>query len=377
MHTRLRHADSSTRHRPGQRPAAALGGAVLGLCLSTAAAQDGLTPVVVVRASVAPVAEELTLTGTATARRSSAISSQSDGLIAEMRVDEGDYVAEGQVLAQLDAVLARLELATADAALVEARAELRDALRRRDEAARVHTENLIATSTYESAVAEADIAQAVVSRLEAERDRQKEVVQRHTIRAPFTGVIARKSAEVGQWLQRGDTVFVVVDAEVLRIDVPVPQVRFGSIVAGTPAGIRFDAAPDLRIEGRVTTVVPISDPAGRTFLARIEIDNDGHRFTPGMSARILLRPGEAQGRSALHVPRDALIRRDDGRHQVWVVDEAAGGSTVQPVSVSVERFQGSEAFIGTGVIDVGTRVVVRGNETLRPGQQIRVVEPAG
>jgi len=340
-------------------------------------AQESPTPVVVARASVAVVAEELSLTGSATARRTSSISSESDGLVAEIRVDEGDYVDQGQILARLDSVVSEHELATSAAALAEGQAELRDALRRRDEAAKVHADNLIAASTYESAVAAAEIAQAVVSRLQAEHDRSEEIVRRYTIRAPFKSVVAQKSAEVGQWVRRGDAVFRLVDAEVLRIDVPVPQNRFGTIVKGTPAGIRFDAAPDLRIEAAVTTVVPISDPAARTFLARIEVDNTDHRFTPGMSARIVLRPGEANSRSALHVPRDALVRMDDGSHRVWVVSDGAEPVTVRPVAVDVERFQGSEAFIGAGTLEAGQRVVIRGNESLREGQPIRVVETGG
>lgn len=351
--------------------------AVLGFWMTAAAAQEAPIPVVVARASMAPLMEELSLTGSATARRTSSISSESDGLVAEIRADDGDYVEEGQILARLDSVVAEHELAIAAAALAEGQAELRDALRRRDEAAKVHAENLIAASAYESAVAEADIARAAVSRLQAELDRREEIVKRHTIRAPFKGVIARKSAEVGQWVRRGDAVFRLVDAEVLRIDVPVPQSRFGRVVQGTPAGVRFDAAPELRIEAAVTTVVPISDPAARTFLARIEVDNADHRFTPGMSARIVLRPGDADSRSALHVPRDALVRMEDGSHRVWVVSDGTEPATVRPVAVDVERFQGSEAFIDGGVLEAGTRVVVRGNETLREGQLIRVVEPTG
>jgi len=267
---------------------------ILLLASNMAGAQPAPAPVVVEQVVIASALDHLALTGTATARRTSSISPYSEGLVIDMRVDVGDMVAEGQVLARLDGVIAGHELTRAGAALDEARAELSDAIRRRDEAARVHADNLIAASTYESAVADADIQQAVVARLEAEFARQQEIVRRYTVRAPFAGVIAQKFAEVGQWVQRSQALFELVDAEVLRVDVPVPQAYFASVGVGTPATVRFDAQAGKPIEAVVTTRVPIGDPAARTFVARLEIDNSKGEFAPGMSVRVALRPGDEQ-----------------------------------------------------------------------------------
>ncbi|MGB9359358.1 MAG: efflux RND transporter periplasmic adaptor subunit, partial [Acidimicrobiia bacterium] len=319
----------------------------------------------------APVGTELVLSGTATARRTSMLSPLTDGLVAEMLVDVGDHVDAGQVIARLDAVISRHELATSEAALAEGQARLADAERRRDEAAEVHARNLIAESTYETAVAEAGILAADVRRLEAEYARQREIVTRHTIKAPFAGIIATKLAEAGQWVQRGNALFQLVDTDVLRVDVPVPQSYYGDLEAGAPVTVRFDAAPADPIETRLTTRVAVGDPAARTFLARIEIDNGDLRFAPGMSARVVLRPGASEGAQALQVPRDAVGRQPDGSHQVWRVR----GTQVEPVAVRVERFSGSAAVLAPGSISVGDQVVIRGNEGLRPDQAVRIVEP--
>ncbi|MGB5622030.1 MAG: efflux RND transporter periplasmic adaptor subunit [Gammaproteobacteria bacterium] len=343
-----------------------------------AGAQPAPEPVVVEQVVLASALDQLTLTGTATARRTSSISPYSEGLVVDMRVDVGDMVAEGQVLARLDGVIAGHELTRAGAALDEARAELRDAIRRRDEAARVHADNLIAASTYESAVAAADIQTAVVTRLEAEYARQQEIVRRYQVRAPFAGVIARKFAEVGQWVQRSQALFELVDAEVLRVDVPVPQAYFSSVGAGTPATVRFDAQADKSIDAVVTTRVPISDPAARTFIARLEIDNGDGEFAPGMSVRVTLRPGDEQWGAALHVPRDALVRLPDGSYRLWLADGDGDQATARATTVQIRRFSGSFAMIdpgqGEGQVKLGDRVIVRGNESLAPGQQINIVD---
>ncbi len=345
---------------------------------SAVGAQPAPAPVVVEPAIMASALDQISLTGTATARRTSMISPYSEGLVVEMRVDLGDVVTAGQVLARLDGVIARHELAESAAALEEARAELRDAIRRRDEAARVHADNLIAASTYESAVAEADIRQAAVARLEAEHARQQEIVRRYDVRAPFAGVIARKFAEIGQWVQRSEALFELVDAAVLRVDVPVPQVYFGSVDAGTPATVRFDGLDLEPISTRIRTRVPVSDPAARTFVARLEIDNRDGAFAPGMSVRVSLRPGDEQWGAALHVPRDALVRLPEGSYQLWLVDDSGDQTTARATTVRVKRFSGAFAVIepgeGAARVELGDRVIVRGNESLRPGQPVDVVE---
>jgi RND family efflux transporter MFP subunit len=348
--------------------------AVVCLFAGFAEAQDSPAPVVVGRAELAPVADRLVLSGSATARRVSLISPLSDGLVAAMLVDVGDRVEAGQVMARMDAVIAQHELATAEAELAEGLAQLRDAERRRDEAAEVHAEALIADTVYESALAEVEIRAAAVQRLRAEYERRREIFARHTVRAPFAGVVARKLAESGQWVQRSEALFELVDSEVLRVDVAVPQNRFAEVVAGTPVTVRFDALPSIAVETFVATRLAVGDPAARTFLARIEIANPEQTFAPGMSARVTLNAGDVERGAVLNVPRDALVRLEDGAYRIWRIREEASGTTVESLPVEVWRFTGDVAVIAPGAVSPGDRVVVRGNERLRPDQAVRIVE---
>jgi RND family efflux transporter MFP subunit len=334
--------------------------------------------VVVEPVSTAEAAEELSLTGTANARRISMVSPFSDGQVRDLKVDIGDQVEQGQLLARMDGVIAGHELNTAAAELQQARAELDDAIRRRDEAARVHADNLIAKSNYESVIAEVEIQQAVVARLESIHAGQEEIVRRLEIRAPFAGVISQKLVEIGQWVPRSQPMFELVDAEVLRVDVPVPQVYFGTIRPGTPALVRFDALANVSIESAVTTRVPISDPSARTFLARIEIDNADAQFAPGMSTRVVLRHGGGGEGMALQVPRDALLRNANGNHRLWLADGDGDELEARAVAITIHRFNGRFAVIspadGEQQIEVGDRAIIRGNEALSSGQSVRIVD---
>jgi RND family efflux transporter MFP subunit len=333
--------------------------------------------VVVARAQRAPVAEQLNLTGTAVARRVSRLSPKVDALVAEVLIDDGDAVEAGQMLLRMDAVIANVELNSAAAALEEAKAQLKNARRRRDESAELAGQNLVAESVYAGTIAEVEIRAAAVKRLEADLARQQEIVSRHTVTAPFAGVIAEKLVEVGQWVQRGTPVLELVEIDVLRIEVPIPQAYFQRVQVGTPVKVRFDASPGQVQEAAVSFRIPVSDPTARTFPVRIELDNRSGQQAPGMSARVAFLLGDSKSQEVLQLPRDALVRQRDGTHLVWVVNESGSGWVASAVTVIPGRNVGDRVEVANKIITNGTRVVVRGNENLRDGQQVRIAEDIG
>lgn len=353
--------------------------AIAWLCVLSvvAVAADTATPVTISVAEIAPVFQEVPLNGNVTARRVSSLSPKVDGLIDEILVDEGDSVAAEDVLLRLDKVLAEIELSRAQAALQEARARHKEAIRQRDEAADLVSKKHIAATTYENSIAEVEINSAAVMRLTAEHRRQRELLERHSVRAPFGGVIGRKLVEIGQWVETGSAVFELVEIDVLRIDVPVPQFYFNRVEIGTPAAVSFDALPGLIFEAAVSMKIPVSNPSGRTFPIRIEMDNQTRIKAPGMSARVSLLLQEEGPAAALQLPRDAVVRKPDGSQTVWVVSEENGVLSAVPVVVEVGRAVRGKVEIVSGAVNPGDRVVINGNEILRPGQHVRIIETPG
>ncbi len=348
--------------------------AVLSLWVSFAVAQERRAPVTVATAELGPLFQEVSLTGTATARRVSKLSPRVDGLVAEMLIDAGDMVQKGEVLVRLDKDLADIELASARAALDEAEAQLKEATRQRDEAAELVAKKHIPETTYESTIAQVEINEAAVKRLQAEYRRQQEIVERHIIRAPFDGVVGAKLVEVGEWVQTGTPVIELVEIDTLRVDVPVPQHYFRQVEIGTPATVRFDALPDRTFEAQVTMKVPVSNPAARTFPVRIEMDNRARLKAPGMSARVTLLMREEGAADALKVPRDAVVRLPDGSQTVWLITDKDGVPSATPVVVRTGRSAGNSIEILGKALNPSDRIVVRGNENLQPGQPVRIID---
>jgi membrane fusion protein (multidrug efflux system) len=342
--------------------------------LNTSAGAEEAAPITVAVASIAPVFEEIPLTGTVTARRVSQLSSQVQGLVAEILVDDGYAVEAGDVLVRLDKVLAEIDLTSSRAALEESEARHTEAIRQRNEAADLVDKNHIASTTYEGSIAEVNINQASVKRLRAELRRQSEIVDRHTIRAPFSGVIGDKLVEVGQWVETGTALVELVEIDVLRVDVPVPQVYFTSIGIGTPVSVRFDSLPHRSFDAKVTMKIPISSPAARTFPIRIEMENAERLKTPGMSARVSVVLREDRDATALQLPRDAIVHKPDGSKTVWVINERDGLLHAKPLVVQTGRTTRGRIEILGGEENPGDRVVLHGNEILQPDQRVRIVE---
>ncbi|HKL62686.1 MAG TPA: efflux RND transporter periplasmic adaptor subunit, partial [Woeseiaceae bacterium] len=339
------------------------------LAPSPAVAAEG-PPVAVSEANRQPVVRILPVSGTVTSPRSALLSPSVGGLIDGFTVDAGSVVAAGDVLVTLDDELEGLALERARAALAEAEAALADARRRLAEAERLGSERGIPESEIESRRAEVAADEAALQAASAEFRQQQAVVRRHEIRAPFAGAVARRAAEVGEWVSPGDGLLELVATEGLRYDFRVPQNYYPDISADTAIDISPDAAPEETIPGDIVAIVPVNDPAARTFLLRA-VAAGGHSLpvTPGMSARGALHLDT--GREAVVVPRDALIRYPDGRITVWTLETGTNGPTVAERRVQTGlEFDGLVEIVSG--IEAGTRVVTRGNEALQNGQSVTV-----
>ncbi|MFW5970063.1 MAG: efflux RND transporter periplasmic adaptor subunit [Halofilum sp. (in: g-proteobacteria)] len=345
---------------------------LLGLCLLEPVFAQRAAPVAVTRAERETIVREVNLTGSLASPRRSELTPEVSGRATEVIAESGDRVETGDLLLELDTGLRRIELRQAEAAREEAAANLGDARRRLREAEDLAARESIGQSELEARRAEVRQLEAVLGRRDAEREFQAEMLDRHRLVAPFTGVINRRMIDVGERADTDQPVYELVATERLRLEVDVPQRFFGAVTTDTDVRVRVDARPDETVEGRVDAVIPVSDDDSRTFRARVELDNSDGRLTPGMSARATLQMDT--GRSGVVIPQDALIRYPDGRKVVWLVDDG-DGDTHRVRERRVEtglRFNGRIA-IREG-IDPGAIVVTEGNEALQEGQEVRVTE---
>jgi RND family efflux transporter MFP subunit len=293
----------------------------------------------------------LQATGYVTARRQATVSAQITGTLTDVLIEEGDRVEQGQVLAHLESTAyqaqlaqARAGLRAAQALLVQYQAQLgqnqRDLKRQQDIVAR----KLASTQSLELAQTQVDSQAAAVTSQRRQVDLAQAGVQAAqvqldycTVRAPFTGMITAKAAQVGEIVSPlsaggGFTrtgVGTIVDMDSLEIEVDVNESYISRVVPKQPAQAVLDAYPDWKIPAHVIAIIPTADRGKATVKVRIGIDVKDPRILPDMGARVSFfedTPDASKKAGAnapppkgVLVPSSAIVKRD-GKDAVFVID---------------------------------------------------------
>jgi RND family efflux transporter MFP subunit len=292
-------------------------------------------------------ATSVTANGYVVARTKASVSAKTAGRLAFLSVSEGSYVKRGNVIARLDNAdveaavsQAQANVASADASVIEATSDrdqlVREAGRlrdiRRSNPTLVSTQDLEAATSRE-AQANARLNAALARKRSAEAGlRMAQASNENTIiRAPFSGTVLRKDAEVGEvvapsvggGLTRG-AVVTMADLSTLEVEVDVNEAYIARIASGRPARITLDAYPDTTFRGVVRQVVPTADRQRATVQVKVTIDDHDPRILPEMGAKVdFLEPapaatGSAPVRSAIRVPA-AAVRSEGSTSVVWLV----------------------------------------------------------
>lgn len=314
----------------------------------------------------------LPLSGTTEALRESGLSPRIDGLVSKLHVNEGSWVEAGQPLLELDDAIAKTQVASAQARLDEAQARYKDAKRQREEFQSLRSRQHVAANTLESAVATENATKAGVAAQRAELQRLQELLSRHTLKAPFAGLVSRKQTEIGQWVKADSPVVTLAALDTIRVRASLPQRYYQQVAKDSKIRIIFDALAEKSFSGKLSALVSVGDQTTRSFPVLIDIENAKHTIAPGMSAQVFV---ELSGNNAkaLLVPRDAIVLRADGSRLVWRVKEDKEGQLkVEAVNVLVGRAQQERVEVLQSSLQEGDRIVMLGNENLRPGQLIRI-----
>lgn len=338
----------------------------------------------------------LQATGYVTARRKATVSAQITGTLTEVLIEEGDVVRKDQVLARLDdsALRASLNAAkananTAEAQIVQAAAQLAQAeadVRRQDALvargmvavqAAEQARTLVATQRAELQ-ARRRAAEAMLAQV-----RQAQVNFDYTVvRAPFSGVITEKAAQVGEIISPlsaggGFTrtgVGTIVDMDSLEVDVDVNEAYIGQVKPDMPCESVLDAYPDWKIPSHVIAIVPSADRGKATVKVRVALEQKDARLVPDMGVRVSFlerksEPAAAAPPKGVLVPAQAVALRN-GKPVVFVV--AGERARQQSVTPAAQDYNGMK-LLPEGV-NAGDTVVVAPPDTLADGARVETAK---
>ena len=247
--------------------------ALILLSAVTSISADDRSPLVVVStAQTDTVIKQVPLTGTITSARVANVSAEVSGQVKAVNVEVGDHVENDAALMELDREIEQLTLEAQRASTRQASAELADTKRRYQDAKRLRKKNNIAENQLRLLEAEVEVDGAMLKQKKAEERRQQARVERHTVRAPFGGVISERLTESGEWIEPGRPLVTLVAIDDLRIEFRVPQEFYPTINSQSAISVTLDALPEREFDGTIDAVIPVSDASSRTFLIHVRID---------------------------------------------------------------------------------------------------------
>jgi membrane fusion protein (multidrug efflux system) len=303
--------------------------------------------------------------GTVEPRRRSVVAASIEGYVIDYPVVEGQRVREGDVLARLRDTILRLRIGEAEAALEEIVERHKNAQRDLERALKlVETDAVTQKAVDDRATAEKTLA-LQIPQAQARVEILKADVAKKIVKAPYAGQIVREHTQVGEWLTRGGAVISLVDVSSVFVRANVPERTVGFASEKSEVRAWVGSVKQKPYRGTVVSISNDGDAASRTFPVRVEFKNDGS-LRAGMSARLELPAGDKQ--LALVVSKDAVLIQ--GRQSfVYVIGD---GDLAERREVTTGASTGSKFAVLSG-LTAGERVVIKGNERLRPGAPVRVV----
>lgn len=302
------------------------------------------------------LAREATVAGVLAPVRSVGVNAQLGGALLSMRVEEGDVVREGQVLAEIDSRELRAQLRSAEASLALARSTA-------ERSATLFKDRVVTAAENERDQAALASAQATVDAL---RTRLGYAL----VRAPIAGVITEKRSEAGDVIGAQSRLFTVADVSPLVVRVQVSELDITGISVGQIADVSVDALGGTVFKGTVRRIFPAADSVTRMVPVEVELGGGAARqLRPGYLARVTVKLGERAG--VVLAPASAVIGSRDTRAVYLKI-----GDKVERRPVRIGQVSGTVVEILEG-LQPGDTVVTVGADQLRDGATVRVVAPIG
>ncbi len=391
----------------------ALGGGALAWRSANAAVEVATVTPSVERSSSAPAGTPvLTASGYIVARREAIVSSKIQGRLAELRVEEGSQVREGETIARLESsdfvasvsrAQAQVQQATAsqssaDAGIQRAEADVAEARRQLGVSERLIADKLVPVDQLDANKSRVKMAEAALAQSRAERERMiassaqatadltyaNAQLQNTVIRAPFSGTVVRKMAEVGESVApippgvnistASGAIVALADLATLEMEADVNEANVAKLLEGQPAEITVEAFPDRKYKAVLRQVIPTADRTKATVLTKVTLIDKDKDLKPEMSAKVtFLEPQRAEApapvdappaKPVILVPQSAVVNRD-GPKVFEVVGDKVQMRTIATGAVRADRVIVTEGLAGSETL------VDKPAETLKDGDAVK------
>ena len=256
-------------------------------------------------------------TGTLKADEEVIVSSEVDGIVKNIKVEEGYAVVQGTLLAEINQIDYVLEEKRADAALKQAQASLANAKAEYQRKESLFKEALVTKQQFDDISTRVALAEADLARARASLDTSRERLSRTKIYSPLHGMVKEKKVSVGDYVRNGSPLFQLIKIDRLKLTFTVSEKDIADLKTGQEVVFTVDSFPDKKFKGRLNLIYPNVEERTRTLQAEAIVPNTGRLLKPGFFARISIYT--AAPREAVVAPLTSLMY-DNSTISIFVVE---------------------------------------------------------
>jgi RND family efflux transporter MFP subunit len=318
-------------------------------------------------------ADEFVLPGNVTAFTDSPIYARTDGYLVHWYYDIGARVKKGALLAVIDTPELDKQVAQAEADLATAQTNAGNAKVQSDRYSGLVKSDAVSQFDTDTYTTQAAATSSAVKSAEANLGRLREMQSFEKVYAPFDGVVTARDVDTGQLITAGSTaeMFHMQALETLRVYTNVPQLYTQTLKHGMKVPLTFPEHPGKTFEGTLVRTADAIDPASRTLLVEVDVDNRKGELMPGALAQVHFKTPPVG--PTFIVPTAALIFRREGM-QVGTVQNGSEGSIAHLVPVTIGQDDGANVQIVSG-LNPGDQVIQDPPDSLIEGEKVTVEKP--
>ncbi len=349
-------------------PALALSACLIGCGKEEAPPPEIIRPVKTIKVAPARGGLKRTFSGAARAAQEASLAFRVGGKVVEIRVDVGDEVKKGQVLARLDAHDYELDVKNLESNLESSRAAAKSSENSYQRAKGLYENNSISKDDLDAAEAQRNSDRAQVEAFEAQLEQSRNQLSYAELKAPFGGFVSNKSLEEFETVSAGQAVMSLIDPGSLKVKLGIPEGLIARVKAGQEVAVTFESLPDRTFAGKVSEVDVALDGATGTYPVTVKLVETGAGIRPGMAAEVTFS-FEFKGGPGIVVPTSAILEDiQTGERYVWVYRD--GRVKKNKVETGTLVTEGIEIVSG---LAGGEEVVTAGVTRIEEGQEVRLL----
>jgi RND family efflux transporter MFP subunit len=333
---------------------------------SQSKAIDTVLSVKVAEAQYVDIVPSLNFNGTLEGQTSATIGAKISGRIEQVLVQEGQQVKTGDPLVKLEAIELANSVRQAGDSVRKAQANYELALNDYNRYQILYDKGAVSEQQLDNAKAKLKTAEADLSSATANQRSTQQQFSYGVINSPVDGVIANRTATVGQVVSPGASLMVVQDINQVYAVVNVEQKDLGRVKLGQKASVSVDAYPDKVFNGVVEVMNPEAGSASRMFRTKIKIDNSDGELKPGMFAKVALSTGV--GAQTLTVPQSAVVQKQ-GLYYVFTLES----NKAVRRQIEIGDITGTAIVVKAG-LEPGQQVIITNVNRLKEGESVRVTQ---